>query len=82
MSEPTLLRVLLLASLAIGPLGNRLLFSHRGRDETASHVVALACAAAGLFTGASFLTRTSAETSRPVTKRGSSRLPAHRLQSG
>ena len=53
MSELDLLRLLLLVSMAIGPLG-----THRAqsRYSLVLHAAALACAAIGLFTSASFLT--------------------------
>lgn len=53
MSELDLLRLLLLVSMAIGPLG-----THRAQSRYSPglHAAALACAAIGLFTSASFLT--------------------------
>ncbi len=49
-SELVLLRVLLLLSMALGPLGTHwLLFSERSRRGVAAYVGALACGGAGLF---------------------------------
>ena len=56
MSELTLLRVLLLLSMAVAPLGtHRVLLALPARSLTAAHVVALACAAVGLFSPAPML---------------------------
>lgn len=50
MSELSLLRVLLLLSMAVGPLGtHRFFFAEPSRLRVAAHVGALACAALGLF---------------------------------
>jgi hypothetical protein len=56
MPELTLLRVLLLLSMAVGPLGtHRVLLALPSRGLKTAHVGALACAAMGLFTPASML---------------------------
>lgn len=50
MSEPTLLRVLLLLAMAMGPLGtHRFFFSDRSRLRVGAHLGALLCAALGIF---------------------------------
>jgi hypothetical protein len=56
MSELTLLRILLLVSMAIGPFGtHRVLFASPPRRWPVLHVGALACAAVGMFSSASIL---------------------------
>lgn len=56
MSELTLLRVLLLLAMAMGPLGtHRFFFAERSRLRVGAHVLALACAALGLFLDAPVL---------------------------
>lgn len=55
MSELDLLRVLLLFSMAVGPLGTHRYFLGGLRLRVAAHVVALVCAAIGLFSPAPLL---------------------------
>ncbi|MBK6696550.1 MAG: hypothetical protein IPG50_30825 [Myxococcales bacterium] len=56
MSELTLLRVLLLLAMAMGPLGtHRFFFAEQSRLRVGAHVLALACAALGLFLDAPVL---------------------------
>ena len=56
LSELSLLRALLLASMALGPLATRGLFPARSRLRDAAHLGALACAAAGMLAPAPALT--------------------------
>lgn len=56
MAELDLTRLLLLLAMAVGPLGtHRLLLGARGWRWQAVHLSTLACAAAGMFSPASFL---------------------------
>ena len=56
MSELSLLRVLLLIAMAMGPLGtHRFFFAEPSRLRVGAHVGALACAALGLFLDAPVL---------------------------
>ncbi len=49
MSELNLLRGLLLLSMTVGPFGTQRFFAQSSRLRAVAHVVALGCAAAGLF---------------------------------
>jgi hypothetical protein len=49
MTELSLLRILLLVSMLVGPLGTHRVFLPPSRARAAAHAIALACAAVGMF---------------------------------